>query len=257
MRFIALGDTHGNNKWLSTVVLEYLERQQVDRVLQAGDFGYWEHDRTDRFIDATEKKLAQVGRDLYFIDGNHDNRQYLLDHYRPDEAGWYQIRDHIYYADRGHRWTWDGVSFLALGGAASYDKRNRLDKERHHNRPGFYWFPGELITQADVDRCIEGGETDVLVCHDTPAGITIPLDPFEASHGGLDFIPETEQNRKYLRQVVDACRPELVVHGHWHRQIRDEIEHEDGFVTNVLGLSWDGSLHRHHSWAVLDLRASV
>lgn len=255
VRFIALGDCHGSNKWLSTVVLDYAPRQQVDRILQVGDFGYWEHDRTDKFIEKTNSKLEQVDVDLYFIDGNHDNRQYLLDHYDPQPDGWYQIQERIWYADRGHRWEWDGVTYLALGGAHSYDKKYRLEKEHAHHRPGFYWFPGETITDEDVVKCLAGGETDVLVSHDCPAGVTIPLDVWEAEHGGLDILPETDANRERLRTVVDYCRPELVIHGHWHRQIQDAIEHEDGFLTNVLGLSWDGSIHRHQSWAVLDLRS--
>jgi hypothetical protein len=58
---------------------------------------------------------------------------------RPD--GFVEVTDRILWAPRGHRWTWQGVRFLALGGAFSIDRQYRkLDSGR------WGWFKEEVIT---------------------------------------------------------------------------------------------------------------
>ena len=61
---------------------------------------------------------------MYWIDGNNENPTALavLD---AGLDGFVEVADRCLYIPRGHRWTWRGVHFGALGGAFSIDWRDR------------------------------------------------------------------------------------------------------------------------------------
>lgn len=69
------------------------------------------------------------------------------------------MRPSIRHAPRGHRWTWAGLRFLALG------------DDRAYRVLGVSWWPEEASEAADVARCLEGGPVDVMICHEAPAGL--------------------------------------------------------------------------------------
>lgn len=264
MRFIGLGDTHGNHGWLSKVILEYVPRQNAELILQFGDFGVMEawwplqygfrnkYESIEKFLDRTEKKLAQNDVPLYFIDGNHDDVSYIYENGYTNEDGFVAIRDHILYCPRGHRWEWGGVRYLALGGAISADKGWSLaEEERNPHKKGKLWFPTEKITDEDVGKCLVGGETDVLVTHDSPWGVHLP--------GITSLGPEYDDNRRRITEVIKHTRPDIVLHGHYHMRISEDLSiragDDDTFVeTRVEGFSWDGDDRRHNSWAVLEFK---
>ena len=56
------------------------------------------------------------------------------------------------WAPRAHRWTWQGVRFLALGGAYCIDRRDRT-----LNSGRWGWFTEETITAEQTAAAIAGG----------------------------------------------------------------------------------------------------
>lgn len=239
MRALLVGDAHGNNKFMSAVILKHAIRNDVDVIFQLGDFGYWEHfhDGVD-YLDRTEKKLAQIGKRMYFLDGNHENHPLLWEKYPPNDDGFCQVRPHLFYAPRGHRWEWGGITFLALGGAYSIDEGWRKATEGDRNAPGTLWWPTETITAEEAYRAKEGGTVDVMFTHDSPWGISMP--------GIKGEFWQSNENRRILRDVVDHVRPKMLFHGHYHRYLQADLPRmlDDGHgtweSTRITGLSFEG-----------------
>lgn len=236
MRILVAGDTHHNRDWCATLS-KLARRHRCSYVLQVGDFGYWPRWKNKRgkptgqsFLDSIDEHAERNGVEWVFIDGNHDDHASLSDHH-PDDQGFVTVRPHLRYAPRGQRWTWDGVRFGALGGAYTIDA---VVDGRLQYTPGVDWFPElEQVSDADVDR-LGAGVLDVLVAHDAPAGVALQ---------GWRVAYEKElvanQTRVALRRAIEATRPELVVHGHWHVRHHAELEWVDHEATERSGnLAW-------------------
>lgn len=213
MRILLLGDVHGNESWFNRACIEAV-KQGCDLILQLGDFGYWEHHASGvRYLSSVEKSLAKYQLTCYWIDGNHENHTLLREKYVNEgnrtSEGFYRIRENLYYIPRGARWTWDGVSFLGLGGAYSVDKVKNSFYGFRGRKEGSSWWPEEVITEAEAELAKQGGKVDVMVSHDCPWGVEIP---------GIikDDFPESADNRKTLSDVVRAVRPNMLFCGHYH-----------------------------------------
>ncbi len=213
------GDTHGNVKWVA--MLAVLARHyECQTIVQLGDFGYWPHTERGRlFLERVEKVTAHLDIPLYWLDGNHENHDELeaLAARRPPQdeatAPFLEISRHVHWVPRGARWTWQGRRIGALGGAFSIDWRLRT--------LGVNWWTGETTTPADVAR-LGDDPLDLLLTHDVPIGIGVRADmPLPA-----DDLARARQNRTLVQEAVDATRPELLVHGHWHLRQSLELSHD-------------------------------
>src|SRR6059058_2673772 len=58
--------------------------------------------------------------------------------------------------------TWKGLSFLALGGAASIDRKHRRDR--------YSWWVEEYLTEEDILTAQSSGPVDIMITHDSPYG---------------------------------------------------------------------------------------
>lgn len=232
------GDVHGEHGWIKVLIHEALAKD-CTLIMQIGDFGYWEHMPMGRgFLAGTERWLAENGLTLWWIDGNHENHEMLRATYGPRDDGLWEIRPHILYVPRGHRWEWDGVKCLGLGGAWSIDKAMRTE--------GISWWPEEVISIAEMYRACEGGVADVMFTHDCPTGVN-PLPP-----NPLGIFPESYANRQMLRTVVDTAQPKRLYHGHYHHR-HTTVLNGDNYSTLIEGLSNDGTYE--DSWIVFDTEA--
>jgi len=223
-RIAVAGDWHANTRW-ARYAIQHADDEGADVVVHLGDFAY---DFPSEFVAGVEDALAAVGTPLLWVDGNHD------DHSRIAATpvgpnGLRQVSGHIWHLPRGFRWEWDGVRFLACGGAHSVDRQRRT--------PGVSWWAGEAITDDDVTAC-GTDPVDVLVAHDCPSGVTVP-----GLNGGswppLEILRANE-HRDVLRRVVDATRPRFIWHGHYHRAYEATADLGYGPV-RVLGLDCDGT----------------
>lgn len=269
------GDWHGfasHANW----VLERAQRRGIDVVFQLGDFGLWEHEPSGiEYLDDVQRAAERCETTVYFLDGNHDNLKLALDNHREvDDEGFVVIRDRVRYSPRGHHWHWNGVHFLALGGAYSVDARWRRDQEAWktanskiaHDRYGktfrdyteTLWFPDEEITDEDVTRAIGDGEpVDVLLTHDKPIR-SVP-------GWNRKDLPECHPNQERIQRVVDELSPQLLVHGHLHFPYDHALRDPRGsdLDTYVVGLDADAEAmagergyRRENSVAVLHLEYS-
>ncbi len=228
MKILAVGDTHGDSLTVRAALDEAEGR--ADWVVQVGDFGYWEHTREGvRFLDTCNTFAAEAEVPIVFLDGNHENHPLLWERYSESDKtpeGFWTIRPNVFYAPRGHRWVWDTRRFLALGGAYSID--------RYWRKLGDSYWLTEEITNEEADNAAAGGPVDVMFTHDAPLSV------HPTANAEKNLFPETSANRAKIEKVVEATRPSLLVHGHWHVRYSDTFEHRDGYTTRVEGLAADG-----------------
>lgn len=264
MKILTIGDTHGDLSSLCNIALPQAAKHNINLIIQVGDFGYWEHfEDGQRFLNKLSKHLVRRGITLWWLDGNHENHPMLWDKYTadPDNNGFMEIRENLWYMPRGSVFTLDNVRFLVLGGAFSIDKESRLVREMIHRghkpfsvhegdssirqweKDGDHtqWWPTEMITDVDVNvaiqNALEAGPIDVMLTHDCPTNISIP---------GIHSVdkwkyPQTWENRDRLQEVFDAVQPKLLVHGHYHTAYTGRIPlKEEGWGCRVEGLANDG-----------------
>lgn len=231
-RFICAGDWHGN--WpQAEKVINFAIEQDIKVIVQLGDFGIWSDDKP--FLNKIQKKLQDNDLWLYFIDGNHENFDRLYEK-RLTEDGLRHVRDRIYHLPRGFRWNWDGISFLALGGAASIDKKFR--------REGHSWWRAEQIDDEDTRVAIFDGIVDVMLTHDSPASapnaiMDDVIGQLQAGrYFGYEALEYTKHHRERLRDVTDILVPKLILHGHYHRYMRYDFVHTGYFKEpcTIIGL---------------------
>lgn len=167
MRVLLVGDTHGNVAWLERVVFAAAKQHAADLIFQVGDFGWWPRIATN---DAFRAMAQRAPVPLWWIDGNHEDHARLEADIEeaggPNAYGLVGLGGNLSFVPRGSRFGFDGVSVVAYGGAHSIDRRART--------PGVDWFDEEHITDDDIERRVAGGHADVFICHDAPAGWTIP-----------------------------------------------------------------------------------
>src|SRR6185369_902489 len=205
VRILFAGDCHGATDHVKALINEAGKRE-CDRIFVLGDFGYWEHMADGvKFLDKVSAFAIKRGISVYFLDGNHDKTSLLLEKYadEPNDEGFLTVRGRLFYAPRGHQWTWDGVSFIALGGAYSVDKQWRLDQERKGKRKGgTLWFPEEEMTDEDMLNILGTvSRVDVMLAHDKP---------FDSKpKWNRKTFEECAPNQLRLQWAVDALKPSM------------------------------------------------
>jgi len=240
MKILVSGDWHGHSS-AAKACAKKAQQEGCDIIVQVGDFGFWPHTDPD-YVDTVSRHITKRGLVLVWIDGNHENFDALYDGNWPVTAGgFWKIAENVLYAPRGHRWVWDEVRFLALGGGYSIDKEWRLSQ----GPIGQYWWPEETITQRQVYDCIAGGETDVMFTHDCPLGVEIGNPLYKTDSA-------SSQNRMAVRAVVDKVKPLRLYHGHFHHRMDSVLTLEDGHPVEIFSLAdWRG-LPFDSTWTILD-----
>ncbi len=238
MKILFVGDTHGDERCARRVA-DYAKSHGVERIMQVGDFGYWPRIEQGRgFLRGVDRVAAEMGIPWWFIDGNHEDHSLL--HLLPvdEETGVSMVTDHVSFIPRGHRWEWDGVSFVSVPGATSVDRVFRVEGES--------WFENETLTQEQADVISGAGPADVVVAHDAPHGV-----PFLETHLQTDVpaglrraarlfpaedLNRSEEYRRLLRGVFNTVRQSLWVHGHHH------VAYESTWMEcRMVGLSDNGT----------------
>jgi hypothetical protein len=244
-RILVAGDWHGNPDWAINVigrVPQLLPDARPRLVLHLGDFGIWPGTEGQRYLSAVSTILDQVGAQLWFVDGNHEDFPQLAELAARGTVpgGRVAVRPNVFHLPRGHRWAWHGRTWLACGGGVSLDRATR--------REGLDWWPQEEITAAQEAAVVAGGPADVLVCHDCPAGVPHAFPPPPSEWSAAD-LARNDAHRERLQRITDAVQPAHLMHGHLHRAYQRACDFGYGPV-QVTGLAADGVLR---NFAVLDV----
>lgn len=168
-RVFICGDTHGT---LDVGEIEQLkikkELDYGDYIIVCGDCGVvWDKET----LFEHSKYFENIGCNILFIDGNHENFDMLNEY--PVEV-WnggkiHKISEHIYHLLRGQVFEILGKRFLTLGGADSSDKEWRTEHTS--------WWSNERITYDDIIEAKQNLEkidykVDYVITH-TPSTKTL------------------------------------------------------------------------------------
>jgi hypothetical protein len=252
MRLLVLGDTHGNLASVARAIRN-AQRYGCEAIVQVGDWSFtWPGLRLLAGLEAT---LAAARLPMYFLDGNHEGYPDLIargilgsERMEPVGCPW------ITYLPRGLVWEWDGVRFLALGGAFSVDIGQRT--------PGADWWPEETISFADMERTAahlgalapldpSGRLVDVMLTHECPEGVPDLEEVLLRVPLPEDLAGPAAAQRRILRRVADVARPRLLCHGHHHRQYIGTLAGTD-YRCEVYGLDCEWAPTKN--FVVLDTR---
>lgn len=252
------GDVHGNTTHVRYLI-DVAKDNDCDRIFQLGDFGAWEHQSDGvQYMDKVANYARKNQVMVYFLDGNHDKTSLVLQKYGndPDDEGFLKVRNWIRYSPRGHRWTWDEVSFISLGGAYSVDKDYRIKvlEKQGSGKPERYWFPEEEMTDYDMAAILlDTTPVDVMLAHDKPRCSVPPWNRKD--------IPECWPNQDRLQMAVATLTPAHFYHGHLHLLYQQDVDYGDLHgqrrKLHVRGLAPDPSggyrgYRLEHSWHVFD-----
>lgn len=221
MKIAFMGDTHGNLPYTHKS-LRYAKKNGSDLVVSVGDFGYWD----DNFAHNVGEEAGRLGLQVYFVDGNHEHHE-ALNALPIRDDGFRVLHDNVAHIPRGTVWTWDGVTFMGLGGAHSVDRLRRVE--------GHSWFREESLTYG---QAFEAGsvpqDIDIMVTHDCPSDVDIP----GIAGNPLGFpqidIELAQKHRELLGYVVDSLQPKMLIHGHYHVRYDDVRD-----STIIVGLDCD------------------
>ncbi len=236
MSVVVIGDSHGSRPMLREA-LRLAQQLGCGTVVSVGDFGVWPGPTGREFLDAVDLMASQRDVCVLVVPGNHDDYDQIGQLTSRDD-GWLLLRDRILVAPRPHRFELDGLTWLAVSGAASADGpggifdqvRGPLDRSAtvtdgrgrlRGRQAGFDlggWWPQERIAPADVVAAIDlidtvhrdGQRIDVMVSHEAP--LVLPVGPVGDWQVGLE-------QRRLLQQVHDHALPTVHVCGHWHRHV--------------------------------------
>lgn len=232
MRIGLLGDLHGNKQW-AHYALNKFRRDGIDLIVQLGDFGIWPKGKS--FVNGVQRDLEFYEQTMIVVPGNHEDYD-QIEKIPVEEDGFQRLRERILLAPRGHRFELGGRSVVALGGAPSVD---RTARQRSRSK---VWWKQEAITAAEAQRTIDGGEADIMFTHDAPNGVhTIDMNIAHNPHGFLlQDLHYAAEGRALLTGVVEAVRPRLLAHGHYHFPVFEEV-FLDGQSCQIVGLNKDAT----------------
>lgn len=229
-KVIVAGDWHGNTDYAVSAI-HLAKENGAEVIVHTGDFGF---KFGTSFKYGVSQALIETGLELYFVPGNHDDYPYLYELPVNDEGfGYFSHYSNLFYVPRGVRWTWWDKTVLGLGGAVSVDKQ--------HRHPGTSWWPEEIISFKEANDAIEAGPADIMITHDAPDHVEIPgINAESDKFWPEDAINFSHQHQALLSSVVDAVKPVLLFHGHFHRRYEFVRKTTDA-ITTVIGLDCDGS----------------
>lgn len=237
-RILVAGDWHRHmGARFAKKVIEYAAKHGINTIVHVGDFGFhFGHNAENGYIFEKPLQLALKKHGVYivWIDGNHDAHQWLRE--QPRLANGFVktgASGHVFYAPRGHRWTWSNRVFGALGGAWSFNWR--------YLKEGVNLFAKlEEVKQEDVDA-LGDSPLDYLISHDVPISVKM-----KSTLGSV----YPEKSRALIQQAVDRTLPKRVFSGHWHQRRNKKALRADGGYSNVHVLDKENTAS---NFVILDL----
>lgn len=234
------GDWHGSIRRAEAACREL---KHVSTIIHVGDFGYWTNiPGTRKFLYRLNRVLEENDQVLLWIDGNHEDHSRIAKLITDPVTGLQPVTQRIWHIPRGHRWVWNNLVWMGLGGAHSIDRKWRT--------PGHDWWPEESLTDKDIEYASRPGPVDVMVTHDCPQGVDIPVLRGGSSQWPREDVYASDIHRSILRTVVDDVSPRLLVHGHYHCRYHEQLPLRNGTTCHVHGLGDDGGSLSDNLWVV-------
>ena len=191
-RLLVLGDLHCDRRHLRDLIERAVE-EHCDALVSLGDLCYLPRaPEGRRFLRSAGALLRRAGLQLLLVEGNHDDAEALAlarAHARTAATGPVPLGFRVHHLPAGTRFRLGRLRCLAYGGA--FPVRSR--------RAGPGWFRTAALERAALERLADGGEIDLLFCHD-------PRTLEQGAHARGAFAALTAK-----------LRPALAIYAHQHR----------------------------------------
>lgn len=212
MKIYITGDTHG---MLDIDKLAEFNKK-CDKMIVAGDFGIpFSVERTSESKDIwsnrdlmTKHFYDNAPYDTLFIDGNHENFDYLGRQEVTQEYGGKvsKLTDKITHLKRGEIYEFNRKKVWVFGGATSIDRAYRIE--------GLSWWPQEIPSYAEMEYGIKqlesvGNEVDYIITH-TPPEKVINLLKYRSIQCPV---------ARYLDHVLETVKYKKWFCGHMHEDV--------------------------------------
>ena len=209
MKILMIGDIHGRVYHLISIVNNILRTNDIDFIVQLGDFGYYlNEDQLDEptrrfaeddhselhsldYFNQTEEQnkryktyLTDLNKPIHFIEGNHECNVILSNLKKYGEPLPQDALGLFKYIPNRHVIKQDGVKMTFLGG---------------WEHEGQFTCSDGVIAPSQF----HGQTTDILFTHDGPYGIQMGF------KGQL-------QGSRILSEILEILEPKFHFHGHYH-----------------------------------------
>lgn len=219
MRIYITGDTHRNFKRIFQFCGEYKTTKE-DILVILGDAGINLY--CDFRDEELKRKLTELPITLFCIHGNHEERPFLLYHYKEKE--WkegiiYYEEDYpnLLFAKDGEIYDFHGKKVIAIGGAYSIDKFYRVSRR-------LPWFKSELPTdemkayvEMQLERC--KWRVDYVFSHTVP----IDYEPRWAFLSGVNQALVDKSMEWWLQQIAEKLEFQSWYAGHYHVEWQKDL----------------------------------
>jgi predicted phosphodiesterase len=187
---LVLGDLHCDRRHLRNLVERAVE-ERCDALVSLGDLFYLPRDPEGRrFLRSAGALLRQASLELLLVDGNHDDAESLASaRAGAVAAGPVPLGFCLHHLPAGTRFRLGRLRCLAYGGALPV----------RSPRAGRDWYRAAARERATFERLANGGEIDLLFCHDPRT------------------LEQGEKARGPFAALAAKLRPALVFYAHQHR----------------------------------------
>ncbi|MEI6624448.1 MAG: metallophosphoesterase family protein, partial [Actinomycetes bacterium] len=96
---VLAGDWHGDLH-IADAVLRSARDTGADLVIQLGDFGMWTGPPGARFLDHVDARAAAAGVLVAWLDGNHEDHDFLEDFPIDPATGLRPVRENVWHVPR-------------------------------------------------------------------------------------------------------------------------------------------------------------
>jgi predicted phosphodiesterase len=203
---LLLGDIHGN-AGIFKEALDIAKQSSAVAIIQLGDFGMF---RDNELWFRENIRDAHIP--IYFIDGNHDDCRRWVEF---EEVTRIWDDRELFYIPRGTAMELDGRTVAFMGGAASIDKKMRLENNMH-------WDINENISPIHVERLYRntlGKKIDMFLTHCPPNSVIEKnFDPMQKLWFGVG-IDWKDPNQDIIEDAWDKLNYPPIYSGHMHKRV--------------------------------------
>jgi predicted phosphodiesterase len=188
-RLLVFGDLHSDRGHLRDLV-ERAVAERCSALVSLGDLCYLPRDPEGRrFLRSAGALLRRAGLELLLVEGNHDDADALASaRARSHAPGPVSLGFRLHHLPAGTRFRFGRLRCLAYGGAY----------RPWSARAGREWHQAAARERAALERLAEGGEVDLLFCHDPRT------------------LEQGAQARGSFAALAAKLRPALVLYAHRH-----------------------------------------
>lgn len=223
MRYLVVGDCHGNLGNLYNIIESANKKYKIDACIQVGDFGFYP-------LVMDKYKFLKFPIPVYAIDGNHENHEWLMKCINSKSHIEWIDKNNINFISRGSVWDIEGCKIGFMGGAMNVHRSQEGSTSK-----GTTNYPTNNQIKEAIEKFNSVGGVNIMITHSCPHSIGVGMvgDPF--------FLKSIEKNitRPFMVSTgnINDCgeetllnlwnglveKPKHWIFGHFHQTVQRKV----------------------------------